>query len=169
MMKSLTVLIILCICNFTLAFSVVDNGDRKVTVKSPTRKPPRRGMIVGGVTKMSEEDFEDPAFQAAINELIEKLNEANTCYIFEPLEVVEASTQVVSGIKYNVKLKVKPIFNGSFKSECFYSSYSNVGSTKEVESSIWSQPWLEEDPYKVAFKDAGVFGDFNRNGKMFLS
>ncbi|KAM7539986.1 hypothetical protein Aperf_G00000035727 [Anoplocephala perfoliata] len=165
-MSCLTVLAIFCACTISSACWTIN--DAPEPTKSPPRTPPHLGMG-GGVSEMSEKDFEEPGFQAAIKELMKKLDEANMCHTFELLKVVEGSMQVVSGMKYNVKLKVKAVFNGDGKSECSYSGYSNVGNAKEVEASIWSQPWLDENPHKVTFKADSVSGDFNEHGKMSLS
>ncbi|KAM7541040.1 hypothetical protein Aperf_G00000035733 [Anoplocephala perfoliata] len=168
-MNYLTVLCaIFCIFTFSSACYVRNSDDVPKTTQPPLMRQRHRGRMLGGVSQMSEEEFEEPIFQDAVKELMKKLDEANDCYTFELLKVIEGTKQLVSGMKYNVKLEVKPVFNGDGKSECSYSGYSNVGSAKEVEASIWSQPWRHENPHKVTFKADSVSGDFVENGKMSL-
>lgn len=156
-------------CVFTLAFacpSTSDDKDNSLESATITIKPLNQQVMLGGIIKMTEEDMNDPLFQTALAAAMKKLDDANDCHDFKREKVLEATKQVVSGVKYTIKLEVKPIFNGKGKEECYCSCYRNFDDVQKVEVSLWLQPWISEQPKSITFTSVGNLG---ADGKFSIS
>ncbi|KAM3179116.1 hypothetical protein ACTXT7_001254 [Hymenolepis weldensis] len=166
-MRFSTVFAISCIFTFAFACSpTFENDDNSLESASITTKPLNQPLMPGGNVKMTEEDMNDPLFQTALAAAMKKLDDANDCHNFKFEKVLGATKQVVSGIKYKIRLEVKPIFDGQGKEECYCSCHRNFDDAQKVEVSLWLQPWISEQPKSITFTSAGNLG---ADGKFSIS
>ncbi|VDL11738.1 unnamed protein product [Hymenolepis diminuta] len=156
-------------CIFTLAFAcppTFNDEDNSLESGAITTKPSNQQTMPGGIIKVTEEDMNDPLFQTALAAAVKKLDDANDCHNFKFEKVLGATKQVVSGVKYIIRLEVKPIFNGIGKEECYCSCYRNFDDAQKVEVSLWLQPWISEQPKSITFTSEGNLG---ADGKFSIS
>ncbi|CAM9326939.1 unnamed protein product [Heterosigma akashiwo] len=111
------------------------------------------GLRLGGIQSVPLAD-DDERIRTAINEGMHMLNQdRGASRAFLAVEIVEINQQVVSGIKYDVTLRIAPS-NCQFDNENKLSSYfvneSCMADPEEEElyqMTVWARPWMEDQPY----------------------
>ncbi|KAL5112701.1 hypothetical protein TcWFU_008350 [Taenia crassiceps] len=127
--------------------------------------PPPKG-IVGGITPMTKEDMNEMMFQDAISEVMKNLDEANECHFFQFVRVVEATKQVVAGMKYVVKLEVTPIYFNENDRECLRPCYRDLRGNREVTATVVLKPWGDPKHYITFNPSSDGSADFSKSGKL---
>ncbi|CDS40893.1 proteinase inhibitor I25 cystatin [Echinococcus multilocularis] len=154
---------VLLFLSFLVAVSIAcRQQERSVAVSSP------RG-IVGGITPITKEDMNEMMFQDALTEVMKNLDEVNECHSFRLVEVIEATQQVVAGMKYVVKLEVTPIYSSDNDEECLKPCYLNLSGNKQAIAAVVYQPW-RNPKHHITFKPNNEgSADFSKNGKLITS
>ncbi|KAL5970200.1 Cystatin [Taenia solium] len=130
--------------------------------------PPSKG-IVGGITPITKEDMNEIMFQDALTEVMKNLDEANECHSFRLVRVIEATKQVVAGMKYVVKLEVTPIYSNENDEECLKPCYLGLSGNKEATATIVLQPWREPKHHITFNPNSDGSADFSKSGRLFSS
>nr|AIM55123.1 cystatin [Taenia asiatica] len=130
--------------------------------------PPSKGLV-GGITPITEEDMNEIMFQDALTEVMKNLDEANECHSFRLVRVIEATKQVVAGMKYVVKLEVTPIYSNENDEECLKPCYLGLSGNKEATATILLQPWREPKHHITFNPNSDGSADFSKGGRLVSS
>ena len=115
---------------------------------------------------MNQDDMNEEMFQEALTEVMKKLDEANKCYSFNLVRVIEATKQVVAGLKYVMRIEITPICTGEKDEECSRLCETGLDTNKETVVSVVSKPW-GKTKHLVKFNPLNECGtDFNEKGEL---
>nr|CUU97518.1 hypothetical transcript [Hymenolepis microstoma] len=121
-------------------------------------------LMLGNPKTMTANEMNNTIFQSAVDAAMKRLNDSNDCHNFKLETISEATSQVISGVKYTIKLHVKPIFDGADKEGCSRSQLFGSVEIQPVEVSVYFQPWISREPISVTFKPSDNLGS---NGRFF--
>ncbi|VDM32898.1 unnamed protein product [Hydatigera taeniaeformis] len=125
--------------------------------------------MVGGITPLTKEDMNEVMFQEALTEVMKNLDEANECHSFRLVRVIEATKQVVAGMKYAVKLEVAPIYSNENDGECSKACYLGLSGNKKAVATVIVQPWRDPKHYITFNPNNDGSADFSKNGELISS
>ena len=118
---------------------------------------------------VDETNMNDEVFQEALTEVMKKMEDANKCYSFNLVRVIEATKQIVAGIKFVMKLEVTPVYSGENDDECSSQCESGLVGNKEAVVSVVLHPW-RETKYDIKFNPHSDYTtDFHDDGELNLN
>lgn len=125
---------------------------------------PEPQNLVGGVSSMTKEDMRDPMFQDSLGAVLKQLDDANKCHSFELIRVISATKQIVAGVKYTMRIEVKPIYSEESDDDCTDEKYTSVSGNKICDVSVVTQVW-QPTKYSIKFEQNR---DFTADGSLRL-
>nr|XP_032818932.1 cystatin-C-like [Petromyzon marinus] len=103
----------------------------------------RGERMVGGFQKLNRNNAE---VQEIVAQAMQKLNDESDSPNWQKADrVVRAKSQIVSGVRYLITVKLRETYCPKSQSPDNCSTYNSVNAGKSLvcELDIWSQPWMD--------------------------
>ncbi|VDN97400.1 unnamed protein product [Rodentolepis nana] len=117
-----------------------------------------------GASSLTELDLSDSSFQSALTEVLKQLEEVNKCHTFQLIRVIDATKQILDGVRYTMNLELSAFLAEENEGDCSDVTYSFANGMKNVEVSVQAQD-LEDPKYIFTFNSNS---DFESDGTMKL-
>merc|ERR1711907_76592 len=117
-------------------------AESSLPVDPPQDQPSPSPPLVGAPSTIATDDAD---MLSALSAGMSLLNQqSNSLYLHMPVRVVQASRQVVSGMKYTIQIEMgESSCLKDFAGELTLDACPVSGSTQRYELSIWDQPWMD--------------------------